>query len=52
MRQQSEYYIIANMGLLGNKGRIDTYTWAYVRGLNDAELESLRADIANQRLSY
>lgn len=52
MRTQTEYYIIANMGLLGNKGRIETYTWAYVRGLSDAELEALRADIASQRCSY
>jgi hypothetical protein len=40
------------MGLLGNKGRIPTYTWDYVRSLSYLELEALRADIANQRLSY
>lgn len=51
-RTQKEFYIIANMGLLGNKGRIKTYTWDYVRSLSDDELESLRADIASQRCSF
>jgi hypothetical protein len=51
-RSQKEFYVIANGGLLGNKGRIESYTWDYVRALSDEDLESLRADVASQRCSY